>query len=95
MQKFTSQTMFEIINILEEKVNSIDSKEIIKFEVLNPDITSSTYAGNIITLDSKEYIYRGYKAWVDLAGILYCKMLTPIISAPNRVIISFEKLNKD
>ena len=95
MQKFTSQTMFEIINILEEKINSIDSKETISFEVLNPDIATSTYAGNIIIIDSIEYIYRGYKSWVDLAQILYCKMLTPLLLNPNTAIIRFEKLNED
>ena len=95
MQNFTTQTMFEIINILEEKLNSLNAKKIIEFEVINPDIQTSIYAGNIITIENQQYIYRGYKAWVDLAQILYCKMLTPLLSTPNRVIIRFEKLNED
>jgi hypothetical protein len=41
MLKFTTQNMLEIITILEEKLNSLNSKEIIEFEVLNPDIQNS------------------------------------------------------
>ena len=87
--------MFEIINILEKELNTLNAKEIIEFEVLNPDIQTSMYTGNIINIEKEQYIYRAYKAWVDLAQILYCKILTPLLSSPNKVIIRFEKLNDD
>ena len=87
--------MLEIINILEPKLKSLKAKEIVEFEVINPDFVTSTYAGNIVTYNKQEYIYRGYKAWVDLAGILYCKMLTPLLSNTNKIIIRFQKLNED
>jgi len=35
-----------------------------------------------------------YKAWVDLAHILYCKMLTPILK-DDILTMRFKKLNKD
>ncbi|RLC46228.1 MAG: methyltransferase [Candidatus Cloacimonadota bacterium] len=91
MLKFTTQSMLEIIDILEKKLNSLNPKDIIEFEVLNPDIVSSTYAGNIVD----EKIYRGYKSWIDLAQILKCKMLTPKESNPHAILIRYEKLNKD
>ena len=91
MLKFTTQTMFEIINILQKKINSINPKDIIEFEILNPDIASSTYAGNII----ENSIYRSFKSWTNLADILKCKILTPKELNPHAVLIRYEKLNED
>ena len=95
MQKFTTHTMLEITNILDDELLSLNAKEIIEFEVLNPDTISSTYTGNTIKIDNQKYIYRGYKSWIDLANIYHCKMLTPLVKNQNIVIIRFEKLNKD
>lgn len=93
--QFTTQTMNEILTILQEKIIDIASKEIISFDVINPDIVDSTYAGNIVKNDDKEYIYRGYKAWFDLSEILYCRMLTPTIKSKTLITIRFQKLNSD
>ena len=92
---FNTQNMIDIIEILTDKLKTIQSKEIIEFKVLNPDIATSTYSGNIINIDNSNYIYRGYKAWIDLAQILYCKMLTPSDISKNFVTIRFEKLSDD
>lgn len=93
MQNFSTKNMYEILTILEKETASLNTKETIKFEALSPDVLSSTYAGSIVNINGKEYIYRGYKAWVDLAQILGCRMLTPVSCNPNFVIIIFEKLN--
>ena len=95
MQNFSQTPMFDIIKILEEEIKQIDTKSLLEFEVLNPDISTSTYNGTIVILDSIKHIYRGYKAWVDLAQLLNCRMLTPTIQSKNSVIIRYEKLNKD
>ena len=95
MLKFTTDSMLKISDTLEKKLQTMKAKDILEFEVLNPDIVSSTYAGNHITIDSIEYIYRGYKSWTDLANILHCKMLTPLVISKHIVLIRFEKLNKD
>jgi len=95
MLNFTNQEMLQIIIVLQKKLNNLNAKDIVKFEVINPDFCSSTYAGNLALIDNKEYIYRGYKAWIDLAHILHCRMLTPIIKSHNTVIIKYEKLNAD
>lgn len=95
MLNFTNQTMTQIIPILQSEIDAINTKEIVEFEVLNPDMASSTYAGNIIIIENREYIYRGYKSWVDLAQLLHCRMLTPLLTSQHLISIRFEKLNAD
>ena len=92
MNKFTNQSMYDITNIL-KKDYEIPKKDIIEFEVINPDLYSSKYSGEIVCLNNIEYIYRSYKAWVDLSQKMYCRMLTPMFASEQTVIIRFEKLN--
>lgn len=95
MLNFTSTPMLQIIQTLKEKKTTLTAKDIIEFEVINPDSYSSMYAGNRVVLDDIEYIYRGYKTWIDLAQQLHTKMLTPQIYSKNSVLIRFEILNND
>ena len=95
MLNFTTTQMSQIISILKNRLSDIDTQSEIEFEVLNPDVCSSTYAGNSITVDGEKYIYRGYKSWIDLAQILHCRMLTPLVKSENIVLIRYEKLNAD
>lgn len=85
---FTTQTIQSILPILQEELLS---KESITFSVLNPD-SDTTYAGTKVTIDDTDYLYRGYKAWVDLAELLKCKMLTPEVSTYPLVTLTFKKL---
>jgi ubiquinone/menaquinone biosynthesis C-methylase UbiE len=87
--------MLEIIATLKDKIEKCKPKEIVEFEVLNPDFCTSEYAGNILTLEGKEYITHSYQAWVDLAHQLHSKMLTPKIDSKYTVHIRYEKLNAD
>lgn len=95
MQNFSNKPMLEIINILEKELKTLAPKERIEFEVLNPDMASSTYAGNSIIIENQEYIYHGYKSWIDLAQLLHCRMLTPLLTSQHLISIRFEKLNAD
>lgn len=95
MLKFTTQSMLEVTQVLQKQLDEVVDKTIIEFEIINPDINTSLYAGKIVELNSTKYIYRGYKSWVDLAELLYCKMLTPIINHNDTVIIRFEKLSQE
>ena len=52
----------------------------IKFVVPNPDISNT---------------HISYKAWVNLAELLYCKMLTPEKHSDTEIILSFQKLNRE
>jgi cyclopropane fatty-acyl-phospholipid synthase-like methyltransferase len=87
--------MFQIIQQLQNNLKELSTHEIMEFEVLNPDLLLSTYNGALCTFDTQEYIYRGYKTWIDLAHQLQCKMLTPKESPPHKVLLRFQKLNKD
>ncbi|MBU1657725.1 class I SAM-dependent methyltransferase [bacterium] len=87
---FERQTMLEIIDRLKEKLEFCEK---VHFEVINPDICHSCYAGEIVASDNKKYIYRGYKAWSDLAEILSCKMLTPEVVSKNIIRLHFLKLD--
>lgn len=95
MIKFTDQPLHLVIKQIQSNIKQLRSKEILEFEVLNPDIISSSYAGTQITINSINYIYRDIKCYSDLAQILYCKMLTPIINDKHTIIIRFEKLDQD
>ncbi len=85
---FSHQTMQEIIPILQNKLKTDTS---VSFDVLNPDLGEG-YAGNAMTIENRAYIYRGYKAWTDLAELLMCRMLTPKESNYPLVTLRFQKL---
>lgn len=89
MKKFTNETMYEIIEYLE---NMLTEKDIVSFEVLNPDIRIDKYSGSKIILDY-EYIHRSYKSWIDLSELMFCKMMTPTISSEYTVILNFKKID--
>ena len=95
MINFTNQTMAQIIRTLRENLHTCKPKQVITFSVLNPDIESSLYNGNLVTCKDRQYIYRGYKSWIDLAHLLQCRMLTPTIIDESHVAIRYEKLNPD
>ena len=96
MLNFTQTPTYEIIESLQKNVAKLAPKECIEFLVLNPDIVTSTYSGNLVEIDAKHYIYRGYKTYVDLAHQLHCRMLTPLLyKEESFVVIRYEKLNSD
>jgi hypothetical protein len=80
--------MQEILPLLQESLSENSS---VSFEILNPDLAES-YAGKQIIIEDQTYIYRGYKAWIDLAELLMCKMLTHKESSYPLVTIHFKKL---
>lgn len=85
---FTYHTMQEILPMLQ---NTLNNNASVSFDVLNPDIKNA-YAGDEVVIDNTTFIYRGYKAWTDLAELLLCKMLTPLESTYPYVTLRFEKL---
>lgn len=87
--RFTSASMQEILPILAEQLKTNARAT---FEVLDPNLGGDGYAGEQIIIDETAYIYRGYKAWVDLAELLLCKMLTPKEGTYPFVELTFEKL---
>lgn len=90
MNTFTSQPLSIILAWAHETLKENDT---LSFEVLNPDLLCTSYAGESIVINEKTYIYRGYKAWSDLGEILFCRMLTPKIVSEHTVQITYEKLD--
>jgi len=88
---FTTQTMQEILPTLQTALQENDS---ISFSVLNPDM-SEGYAGHKVEVENRSYLYRGYKAWTDLAALLKCKMLTPKEGEYPLITLTFKKLQED
>ncbi len=95
MLNFSNTSLTNIIEKLTQTLNTLSAKERVSFEVLNPDIASSTYSGNRLIFNNEHYIYRGYKAWIDLAQQLSCRMLTPKEKTQYTVLITYELLNSD
>ena len=89
MITFTLESMQIILPILQ---HYLASKEQISFNVLNPDIYDG-YAGSLLKIDNISYRYRSYRAWMDLAELLKCKMLTPYPLNEHLVKLTFKKLS--
>lgn len=90
MKKFTNETMYEIINFMQNELLHKDSVEI---KVLNPSVSKDLFSGEIIKLE-EEFIYRSFKVWSDLSEILFCKMY--VISVDKYFMdLQFEKLNSN
>ncbi len=87
---FTAESMIDILSWAHEALKESDT---ITFKVLNPDIGRKHYAGETVTLDETDYLYRSYKAWSDLGELLFCRMLTPKAISEHIIQITFEKLD--
>ena len=90
----TTQTMQTLLPKFKKEIATLKSGEIFTFEVPNPDL-SDGYAGGQIQIEGEKYLIRGYKAWSDLAEILFCKMLTPEAVRYPFVKLRFQKLKTD
>lgn len=88
---FTTQTMQDILLVVKKE---LQDKSQITFTVLNPDM-SEGYAGHHVTINKTTYLYRGYKAWMDLAELLKCRMVTPKKIDDTLVQLTFIKLKNN
>lgn len=94
MKKFTNETMWEILTSLETMISTAEPAEIISFQISNPDRGTQHYSGSQIDINGLPYLHHSWKAWGDLAELLYCRMLTPQVTANNKVIVRFQILDK-
>jgi 2-polyprenyl-3-methyl-5-hydroxy-6-metoxy-1,4-benzoquinol methylase len=92
MKTFTSEPLIEILAWAQETLKDSD---FVTFEVLNPDYALGSYAGESLRIGDVEYLYRSYKAWGDLAELLFCRMMTPKILSDHTVSMTFNKLHRD
>ncbi len=94
MKIFTNETMLEILTLLEAMVSSAEPKETIVFQIQNPDRDAQHYSGSQIDINGVPHRHHSWKAWADLAEILYCRMLTPKPAGKDEVILYFQKLDR-
>ena len=87
--------MIQIMAWLETRLGEMKARETVAFEVLDPDLGGSAYAGTSVTLENTVYLHRGYKAWTDLAEVLFCRMQTPQKTAEGLVCLRFVKLDTE
>jgi len=71
---------YSLLEITNEIENTLKIENSINFNTLNPDSNPSA---------------KGYKIWVNLAELHFCKMLTPKIVDKKHINITFQKLNRD
>jgi len=86
-------TIHPLTNILSYAHATLKESNTLTFEVLNPDISRGSYAGETVTIDKTTYLYRSYKAWSDLGELLFCRMLTPKIVSDSTIVLTYEKLD--
>jgi len=86
---FSDESMYNIINTLQVHLKQHTE---LSFIVLNPDAFSGHYAGTVVQLDEKRYVYRSLRSWMDLATLLKCRMLTPTTNENNTITLHFKKL---
>ena len=85
---FKLQSMQQILTQLQTE---LDMHESISFSVLNPDV-EDVYAGSMLEIEEETYLYRGLKAWSDLAELLHCKMLVPREGVYPCITLTLKKL---
>jgi SAM-dependent methyltransferase len=90
LKTFTTEPLTNILTWAQETLKESNT---ITFEVLNPDIGRGHYAGETITIDETDYLYRNYKAWSDLGELLFCRMLTPKPISEHTIALTYEKLD--
>lgn len=93
MRTFTTQTLYEITITLEAQLRHLSAHETISFQVLNPDLYVGVYSGESVKIDDKEYIYRNYNNWMNLAQALFCTILTPEKVDDTLVCLTYKKLD--
>ena len=82
--------MQTIMEAVEERLRE---EERVTFEVLDPDLHRGVYAGTFVEVEGRRYRYRSLRAWVELAELLGCRMLTPReVQGTPHLLLTFERL---
>jgi SAM-dependent methyltransferase len=66
----------------------------VELDVLDPDLGRGLYAGERVEHDGAAYVHRSYRLWIELAGRLGLRMLTPRPLAAPRIRLVFERLDE-
>jgi SAM-dependent methyltransferase len=93
MRRFTTEPLTEVAAWLTGRLEGAEPGEVVAFEVLDPDLGEGRYTGALAELGDNSYRHRGYRAWTDLAELLFCRMLTPKPASEQTVVVRFQKLD--
>jgi hypothetical protein len=73
---------------------ALQKQQKITFEVIDPDLFADTYAGKSVEADGEVYLYRGLRAWMELAELLGCRMLIPRKEGA-LLVVTYEKISRE
>jgi len=95
MRRFTTEPLREIEGWLAARLEGGAGGSRVSFLAPDPDLGAAAYAGETVLVEGSAARHRGYRAWVDLAELLGCRMLTPreCPGDPGMVRLVFEKLD--
>jgi SAM-dependent methyltransferase len=94
MRRFTTEPLTEVAAWLTGRLEDTEPGAVVAFEVLDPDLGEGRYTGALVEVGGSSYRYRGYKAWTDLAELLFCRILTPKPASEQTVVVRFQKLDR-
>ncbi len=94
MKKFTAETMQEILIWAEEAVTELHSSDTLCFQIPNPDDAPHHYAGTLIQTKGSLFRHHSWRAWNDLATLIFCRMLTPEVTNKGQIVLSFQMLDR-
>ena len=94
MKKFTTETMQEILIWTEEAVTELHSSDTLRFQIPNPDDAPQHYAGALMQKKGSLFRHHSWRAWNDLATLLFCRILTPEITDKGEAILSLQTLDR-
>ena len=86
---YSSYSLRDIYTILNRAIRKLEGGDRFYFQVANPNIGKSLYAGELI---DDTLVYRNWRSWSDLATLLGCHLIIESLDyAPDRALIAFEK----
>lgn len=89
MKRLIGAQMWEITNWLEAEISKAEMGDTVEFVIPNPDKRVDADNGN----PQNTPPYHSWKAWSDLAELLYCRMLTPQPLDNDEVLLCYQKLD--
>lgn len=88
---FRAEPLTAIVAHVQRRLAEGDA--VVRLEVLDPDHGRGRFAGEPVVIGDDEYRHRPLRVWLDLAGRLGLRLLTPRPAAPPRIELRFERLD--
>ena len=88
---FRGEPLLDIIDHVQRRLAA--GAQVVTFAALDPDHGRGLHAGEPVQLAGVTYLHRPYRVWVDLAGRLGLRLLTPRPLAPPLLELRLERLD--